>query len=91
MWTYLDTRFLRRGSNPADGPTITGPIMAQYLMAMLGQRDPSHEMFGRGLGDLADGRMGDYVFNQEGNFYLVCHDHLIFDPTIQPWIISSPN
>jgi E3 ubiquitin-protein ligase RNF115/126 len=41
--------------------------MAQYLMALLGQRDPSNEMFGPGLGDLADGRMGDYVFNQEGN------------------------
>lgn len=65
------SEFLRRGSNPADGPTITGPIMAQYLMAMLGQRDPSHEMFGRGLGDLADGRMGDYVFNQEALDHII--------------------
>lgn len=47
--------------------------MAQYLMALLGQRDPSNEMFGRGL---SDGRMGDYVFNQEGNFrFLIATFH----------------
>lgn len=41
--------------------------MAQYLMALLGQRDPS--VFARGMGDnpAANGRMGDYVFNQEGS------------------------
>lgn len=66
MSTHHTDRFIRRGSGPEDSPTITGPIMAQYLMALLGQRDPSNEMFGRGLGDLSDGRMGDYVFNQEG-------------------------
>jgi len=44
-----------------DRPTITGPLMAQYLMALLGHRDPSM-MFG-GLPE--NGRMGDYVFNQE--------------------------
>jgi len=35
--------------------------MAQYLMALLGQRDIG--MFGGGP---ESGRMGDYVFNQEG-------------------------
>ena len=37
--------------------------MAQYLMALLANRNDS---LGRGLGDLESGRMGDYVFNQEG-------------------------
>lgn len=32
-------------------------------MALLGQRDPLNDVFGRGA---AEGRMGDYVFNQEG-------------------------
>lgn len=43
--------------------------MAQYLMALLGHRDPFTEMFMRGMGDTTHagpGRMGDYVFNQEG-------------------------
>ncbi|KAG5647715.1 hypothetical protein DXG03_008438 [Asterophora parasitica] len=61
--------FLRRGPEPAgttgDGAGgITGPLMAQYLMALLGQRDPLNAFLG---GDPAtQGRMGDYVFNQEG-------------------------
>jgi E3 ubiquitin-protein ligase RNF115/126 len=70
MSTHGIDRFIQRGAGPEDGPTITGPIMAQYLMALLGQRDPTNEMFGRGLGDLTDGRMGDYVFNQEGTIRL---------------------
>ncbi|KAF9531929.1 hypothetical protein CPB83DRAFT_848048 [Crepidotus variabilis] len=41
-----------------DGPTIGGVLMAQYLTALLGGRDP-------GLGNAESGRMGDYVFNQE--------------------------
>jgi len=45
-----------------DRSTISGPMMAQYLMALLGHRDPL--LFG-GAG-LENGRMGDYVFNQEG-------------------------
>ncbi|KAJ7651662.1 hypothetical protein DFH06DRAFT_1207719 [Mycena polygramma] len=57
--------FLQRP--PGDGPAgaITGPIMARYLMALLG-REHLTEMFARGMGDEAlPGRMGDYVFNQE--------------------------
>jgi hypothetical protein len=50
---------------------IGSPLMAQYLLAMLTQRagreglaDPfSGFSF---LGGPEDGRMGDYVFNQEG-------------------------
>lgn len=51
--------------------------MAQYLMALLGNRNPS--LFG--LGDSEVGRMGDYVFNQEGSFSLLirsyCLDELV--------------
>ncbi|KAJ7675324.1 hypothetical protein B0H17DRAFT_1080979 [Mycena rosella] len=54
--------FLQR--RPADGP-ITGPIMARYLMALLG-REHLTDMFARGMSDGPQpGRMGDYVFNQE--------------------------
>jgi len=53
--------FLQR---PPVGP-ITGPLMAQYLMALLG-REHLSDMFARGMGEgPAAGRMGDYVFNQE--------------------------
>ncbi|KAF8826760.1 hypothetical protein HHX47_DHR5000716 [Lentinula edodes] len=49
-------------------PGIAGPLMAQYLMALLGNRG-SHTDFLGGLGDAAErGRMGDYVFNQEGSY-----------------------
>lgn len=52
-------------------PTTGNSLMAQYLLAMLSQRagreglaDPfSGFSF---LGGPEDGRMGDYVFNQEG-------------------------
>lgn len=58
------TIFLQRP--PGDGTgAITGPIMARYLMALLG-REHMSDMFARGMGDgPAAGRMGDYVFNQE--------------------------
>lgn len=47
---------------------ITGPLMARYLMAMLGGRDP---LFGLGSEDAAErGRMGDYVFSQEGEEHI---------------------
>lgn len=60
--THCTNRFLRRGSGPQGNAAITGPVMAQYLMALLGgQRDHMG-----GLSGLSDGRMGDYVFNQEG-------------------------
>jgi len=53
----------RPGDGP--GPAITGPLMAQYLMALLG-REHLTEMFARGMGEGPQpGRMGDYVFNQE--------------------------
>ncbi len=40
--------------------------MAQYLMTLLGGSTGSlNEMFARGFG-AEHGRMGDYVFNQEG-------------------------
>ncbi|KAJ7109922.1 hypothetical protein C8R44DRAFT_800923 [Mycena epipterygia] len=55
--------FMQR--RPGDGAGITGPIMARYLMALLG-REHLTEMFARGMGDgPQSGRMGDYVFNQE--------------------------
>lgn len=54
--------FLQR--RPSDAG-ITGPIMARYLMALLG-RDNLTDMFTRGMADGPHpGRMGDYVFNQE--------------------------
>jgi hypothetical protein len=57
---------------PSDGrPQIGGSLMAQYLLAMLTQRagregvaDPFSDL--GLLGGPEDGRMGDYVFNQEG-------------------------
>ncbi|KAJ7170195.1 hypothetical protein C8R46DRAFT_1350073 [Mycena filopes] len=57
--------FLQRP--PGDGTgAITGPIMARYLMALLG-REHLSDVFARGMGEgPAAGRMGDYVFNQEG-------------------------
>ncbi|TFK41839.1 hypothetical protein BDQ12DRAFT_677249 [Crucibulum laeve] len=62
------SEFLRRNPNEGqNGPTITGPLMAQYLMALLGQNDPLSALFAGGLGGglPENGRMGDYVFNQE--------------------------
>ena len=62
-------RFLRsspvRSPNPDDHdrPTIQGHLMAQYLMNLLSQHDVSQGFLG---GNLENGRMGDYVFNQEG-------------------------
>ena len=48
---------------------ITAPMMLQYLMALMGARgggvDPLHALLGGS--DMQPGRMGDYVFNQEGN------------------------
>jgi len=45
-----------------DRPTIQGHLMAQYLMNLLSQREMSQGFLG---GNLENGRMGDYVFNQE--------------------------
>ncbi|KAF6766710.1 hypothetical protein DFP72DRAFT_867341 [Ephemerocybe angulata] len=52
----------------AGGDRITGPMMAQYLLALLGNRDPLTAMLAGGMGGPGgpeSGRMGDYVFNQE--------------------------
>lgn len=57
--------FLRGTGPPADrdGRTITSQMMAQYLLALMGNRDPLANGFpGTGPGS---GRMGDYVYNQE--------------------------
>jgi len=42
-------------------PSINGALMAQYLMAMVGNHDHSGMLFGMP----ENGRMGDYVFNQQ--------------------------
>ncbi|KAF5368586.1 hypothetical protein D9758_002188 [Tetrapyrgos nigripes] len=58
------SEYLRRSGEGDDGqPSIAGPLMAHYLMALLGARGgPMGDIFG----DAAQtGRMGDYVFNQE--------------------------
>ncbi|KAJ3997012.1 hypothetical protein F5050DRAFT_1755088 [Lentinula boryana] len=55
--------FLRSDNDRTPG--IAGPLMAQYLMALLGNRGPYSDILG-GFGDAAErGRVGDYVFNQE--------------------------
>ncbi|KAH7910451.1 hypothetical protein BJ138DRAFT_1087664 [Hygrophoropsis aurantiaca] len=70
------SEFIRRGNeqNPnRERGDITGPLMAQYLMALLGRAhergggggDPFAEMFNGPNGDNGNGRWGDYVFNQE--------------------------
>ncbi|KAF8167358.1 hypothetical protein B0H34DRAFT_739978 [Crassisporium funariophilum] len=48
-------------NNDTERTAIQGPLMAQYLMAILGQRELPATMFGVP----ENGRMGDYVFNQE--------------------------
>jgi E3 ubiquitin-protein ligase RNF115/126 len=45
-----------------DRPAIQGHLMAQYLMNLLSQHEISQGSLG---GNLENGRMGDYVFNQE--------------------------
>ncbi|KAF4573252.1 hypothetical protein EYR40_003662 [Pleurotus pulmonarius] len=58
------SEFLRRDPGAAnDGPSITGPLMAQYLMALLGHRGPA--MFGMDGESMERGQYGDYVFSQE--------------------------
>ncbi|KAF7307137.1 RING-type domain-containing protein [Mycena indigotica] len=55
--------FLQRRPSEGMGGGINGSLMARYLMALLGGRDPLADMFAQG-GDAQSGRMGDYVFNQ---------------------------
>jgi len=61
------TIFLRPTGNERMGGSIPGPVMAHYLMSLLGQQDPVASLFAGGLGGSLpeNGRMGDYVFNQE--------------------------
>jgi E3 ubiquitin-protein ligase RNF115/126 len=68
----LWARFLGQPpGGPGQGePRITGPMMAQYLLALLGNRDPMSALLAASLGGPGvpeQGQMGDYVFNQEGN------------------------
>ncbi|TFL03535.1 hypothetical protein BDV98DRAFT_602954 [Pterulicium gracile] len=57
------SEFTRNAHDPPEGGAITGNLMAQYLMSMLGGRDPLRNVLG-GEGN-GSGRMGDYVFNQQ--------------------------
>lgn len=69
LYSYVSQN--RRGGAPGqDRDAINGPLMFQYLMAMLqqpGSRGPMTDLF-EGLvpPGAESGRMGDYVFNQEG-------------------------
>ncbi|KIJ66219.1 hypothetical protein HYDPIDRAFT_109213, partial [Hydnomerulius pinastri MD-312] len=60
--------FLRRENVPDNRAQtdISGPLMAQYLLALLG-REPTGrgDPFSEFLGDAQNGRLGDYVFNQD--------------------------
>jgi len=58
---YDYPRFVNSNTPPGQGrPAIPGALLTQYLMSMLGNHD--HATFGMP----ENGRMGDYVFNQEG-------------------------
>ncbi|KII94268.1 hypothetical protein PLICRDRAFT_122223 [Plicaturopsis crispa FD-325 SS-3] len=67
--------FLRRGPHGRGDNEITGPMMMQYLLALMGNRpfgatgDPFAGMFGLPTSGDAEGpgggRWGDYVFGQE--------------------------
>lgn len=74
-----------RGQGEGEGrdarDTIEGPLMLQYLLAMLqhpggpGGRggDPLAGLFGGAAPSAAEtGRWGDYVFNQEGR-HILCN------------------
>lgn len=65
-----------------EGGDITGPLMFQYLAALLSQPGRSgtpHPMFAEMFGGSADpGRMGDYVFSQEG----MCKQCLNWSPCL---------
>jgi len=67
------SEFMRRDnqSGPRQPGDIAAPMMAQYLLALLGQgptgrgMDPFNELFAGPEGGASSGRWGDYVFNQE--------------------------
>lgn len=65
-----------------DRGAVTGPMMAQYLLAMIAERpghaDSLNELLGAmlgpgGPGGAGSGRWGDYVLNQEGTWDAFCH------------------
>ncbi|TFK19980.1 hypothetical protein FA15DRAFT_673954 [Coprinopsis marcescibilis] len=59
------TEFLTGDNSPdRNDARITAPMMA-YLLALLGSRDPLTALVAGGSGMPENGRMGDYVFNQE--------------------------
>lgn len=61
-------RYLRSGPQiDTYRPTINGALMAQYLMTLLGNQAP-----GVMLGAPENGRLGDYVFDQEGQSSSLC-------------------
>lgn len=68
---------------------MAGPLMAQYLLSMLGSRpgggDPLHDLLGGmlgpgGAGGAENGRWGDYVFNQEG---------MTLEVTLPLWVLLT--
>lgn len=88
-----------------DRPNITGPMLAQYLLALMGPGrggDPFSDMLGGMFGPAGmppggaeSGRWGDYVFNQEGGQIPATKGvHTagpgISDMSSQPSIRSSP-
>ncbi|KIJ61217.1 hypothetical protein HYDPIDRAFT_177117 [Hydnomerulius pinastri MD-312] len=60
--------FLHRENDPDNRAQndISGPLMSQYLLTLLG-REPTGrgDPFSEFLGDIQNGRWGDYVFNQD--------------------------
>lgn len=66
------SEYLRRDAQPP--PTIAGPLMAQYIMALLGHDDPTltQRLSGDFQGAEASG-MGDYVFSQEALDRIITH------------------
>ena len=63
-------RFIQSGLQADhERPSIAGALMAQYLTAVLGNHDHGGMLFGMP----ENGRMGDYVFNQEGESTVFTH------------------
>lgn len=88
-----------------DRPNITGPMLAQYLLALMGPGrggDPFSDMLGGMFGPAGmppggaeSGRWGDYVFNQEGGqipaaAYMHVAEPDTSDMSPQPSIRLSP-
>lgn len=82
--------YLRENANPRDGNTddatqIRGELMAHYLLSLFGQLGQGRGgpnpfmgplgMFGPGGEGLGEGRYGDYVFTQDGNYDITVRTH----------------